>query len=148
MSTAPDVTASDPPAGPAALDPTAAAAVGVRPRWCRATWALATAVAAWWVLLAAHLVLSGHWWFWLLPDLTPPLAYIAVPLLIAAAVPVVGRLRQPLPRRPRRFVIGAGLTAVAVGVTQLGLVPQALGPHSHTITGTPIRVLSWNTEYW
>jgi endonuclease/exonuclease/phosphatase (EEP) superfamily protein YafD len=129
---------ADPPVAPGAGG-------AERPRWCRATRALVFASVGWWILLAAHDVLSGRWWFWLLPDLAPPLAYVAVPVVIFAAVAVVGRVRQPLPVRPRRFVIVSGLLAVVLGTTQLGVVLPASGSPG---AGTRLKVFSWNTGYW
>ncbi|MYV72264.1 endonuclease, partial [Streptomyces sp. SID2131] len=62
---------------------------------------LAWAVAGWALFALPGLFLSGTWWPWLLPDLVPPLAFLAVPLVLLALCAAVGD------RARRRWLAGA-----------------------------------------
>ncbi|HEY0698048.1 MAG TPA: hypothetical protein VGD43_09595, partial [Micromonospora sp.] len=119
----------------------------VATRWCRATRLLVVAATGWLTFTVAHLALTGRWWLWLLPDLLPPLAYLLVPVLLLVAVPLVGRLRRPLPSRPRAVVLLASAVALLLGVPEAGLNPYALAGRDPVPAGA-LRVFVWNTEYW
>ncbi|MBO4204960.1 endonuclease/exonuclease/phosphatase family protein [Micromonospora echinofusca] len=143
---APDGRAAGPSAAPGA--PAGTGPVP-RPRWCPATRLVLTVAVGWLLLVVGHRVFTGRWWFWLLPDLAPPLAYAVVPLLVAAAVPAARLLRRPLPARPRAVVLAATAGAFALGLPHAGLHPAALaGGDPPPVPAGALRVLVWNTGYW
>ncbi|WP_306213702.1 endonuclease/exonuclease/phosphatase family protein [Actinoplanes sp. RD1] len=118
-----------------------------RPRWCLATRILLAATLVWWLYLAAHLALSGRYWLWVLPDAVPPLVFTVAPLLLAAAAGGLRLVSRPLPRIPRRLVLGGALLALVAGVPESGLNPGALTGREPVPAGA-IKVVSWNTQYW
>ncbi|WP_103530998.1 endonuclease/exonuclease/phosphatase family protein [Streptomyces sp. SM11] len=97
------------------------------------------AAGAWAVFLAAHLVLNGRWWFWLLPSLLPPPVFVALPALLLVLSWVTGD-------RTAGVVAGA---ALVLGARQSGLVFAALvrGARRPPPDGA-VRVVSWNTQHW
>ncbi|MFC8624665.1 endonuclease/exonuclease/phosphatase family protein [Streptomyces anulatus] len=97
------------------------------------------AAGAWAVFLAAHLVLNGRWWFWLLPSLLPPPVFAALPALLLVLSCATGDLTAAV-------VAGA---ALLTGAGQSGLVPGALvrGKRLPPPDGA-VRVVSWNTQHW
>ncbi|MEZ0074653.1 endonuclease/exonuclease/phosphatase family protein [Planotetraspora sp. GP83] len=107
-----------------------------RPRRWRGRLVL-TVTAAWLLFVALHRLLSGRFWLWLLPDLVPPLVYLAGPLLLLAATPLAGRLR--------RWCAVLAVVSLALGVDQSAL--NLTGDGSPAPPGA-VRVVSWNTEYW
>lgn len=113
-------------------------AAGADAAWPGGGWAL-WAAGAWAVFLAAHLVLNGRWWFWLLPSLLPPPVFAAVPALLLVAAGATGDLTAAV-------VAGA---ALLLGARQSGLVPGALvrGARRPPPDGA-VRVVSWNTQHW
>ena len=94
---------------------------------------------AWLVFAALNVVLSGRWWLWLVPDLLPPLAFALVPVVLTACV-----VALRLGRRP----VLVALVGLAVGGVQAGFNPAALLPSPGPVAGTPLKVVSWNTEVW
>ncbi|MFJ9187884.1 endonuclease/exonuclease/phosphatase family protein [Streptomyces anulatus] len=100
------------------------------------------AAGAWAVFLAAHLVLNGRWWFWLLPSLLPPPVFAALPALLLVLAGVTGDLVAGA-------VAGA---ALLTGARQSGLVPGALVRGTRRPPPPPpdgaVRVVSWNTQHW
>ncbi|MGV9778276.1 endonuclease/exonuclease/phosphatase family protein [Streptosporangium sp. NPDC003464] len=126
--------------GAAARRPPAPA--GRTPR--RRARALAWAAAAWLAFVVLHHLLSGRFWLWLVPDLVPPLVYLAAPLLLLAAVPLTGRAG-----RTRRWCAVLAAASLLLGAGQSGLNPGALtGGTAAAAPAGALRVLSWNTEYW
>ncbi|MFJ7409525.1 endonuclease/exonuclease/phosphatase family protein [Streptomyces sp. NPDC098077] len=113
-------------------------AAGADAAWPGGGWAL-WAAGVWAVFLAAHLVLNGRWWFWLLPSLLPPPVFAAAPALLLVAAGAAGDLTA---------VVVAG-AALLLGVRQSGLVPGALvrGARRPPPDGA-VRVVSWNTQHW
>ncbi|MEU6401531.1 endonuclease/exonuclease/phosphatase family protein [Streptomyces sp. NPDC046985] len=112
-----------------------------RVRWTRA------AAVLWLAFVLVHLALSGRWWPMLVPDLAPPIAYLAVPLLLAVLA-VAGRLRRSAPARRVTF------TAVAAAALSLALAWNSTGLqwgvlfHDSPAGAPDLRVVSWNTRYW
>ncbi|WP_432934440.1 endonuclease/exonuclease/phosphatase family protein [Microbispora sp. CA-135349] len=102
---------------------------------------VAAAATAWLVFVVLHLLLSGRFWLWLVPDLVPPLVYLAVPLLLVAALPLTRG-------RARLWCAGATAVAFALGAGQSGLDPAALRAGGEPPPPGSIRLVSWNTEYW
>ncbi len=111
-------------------------------RWLRlrrrAGRATVGAALAWLIFILLHLILSGRVWWWILPDLTPPLAFTAVPLslsLVALAL-----------RAGRRWVCGAAASALVLACAG-GLTGLSWPDGAPDATGD-VRVVAWNTEYW
>ncbi|MEV4478106.1 endonuclease/exonuclease/phosphatase family protein [Micromonospora coxensis] len=133
-------------AGPAAGDRATAPA---RNRWCPGTRLLVAATLGWLLLTVLHRLLTGRWWFWLLPDLLPPVAYVLAPVLLALAVPAARLLRRPVPSRPRAVVLTAATLALGLGLPDAGLNRYALtGGGQVAPPADALRVLVWNTGYW
>ncbi|SCG73710.1 endonuclease/exonuclease/phosphatase family protein [Micromonospora coxensis] len=129
-------------AGGRATAPTA------RTRWCPGTRLLVAVALGWLLLTALHRLLTGRWWFWLLPDLLPPVAYVLVPVLLALAVPAARLLRRPVPSRPRTVVLTAAALALGLGLPDAGLNRYALTGGRVAPPADALRVLVWNTGYW
>ncbi|MGI5213950.1 endonuclease/exonuclease/phosphatase family protein [Plantactinospora sp. CA-290183] len=131
----------------APLDPAETATSGVptgarRPwrDWSRRTRWLLVAAALWLGYTLVQPVLSGRWWLMQLPDLAPPLVFLAVPLaLLALAATARGA------RRPVALLAAAGLVA---GSGNLGINWYALGDPPPPAPPGALRVVSWNTSYW
>ncbi|MFC4535799.1 endonuclease/exonuclease/phosphatase family protein [Sphaerisporangium dianthi] len=95
---------------------------------------------AWLAYVALQHLLSGRFWLWLLPDLAPPLVYLAVPLVLLAAAPLAGRAwRWCAVLTAAALVLGAGRCGLNLGVASSADGPAPAGA---------VRVFSWNTEYW
>ncbi|MCW3840453.1 endonuclease/exonuclease/phosphatase family protein [Micromonospora yasonensis] len=118
-----------------------------RRRWCRATRLLYPVTLGWLLFIGLHRALTGRWWFWLLPDLVPPVAYLLVPVALASAVPAARMLRRPLPARPAAAVLSAAAAALALGLPDAGLNRHAWASHPTPPPGA-VTVLAWNTGYW
>ncbi|MGB2570629.1 endonuclease/exonuclease/phosphatase family protein [Micromonospora citrea] len=119
------------------------------PRWCPATRLLVAVALGWLLLTALHRLFTGRWWFWLLPDLLPPVAYVLVPGLLALTVPAARLLRRPVPPRPRAVVLVAVTLALGLGLPDAGLNRHALsGGEQAAPPADAVRVLVWNTGYW
>ncbi|MFD8956995.1 endonuclease/exonuclease/phosphatase family protein [Streptomyces anulatus] len=117
-----------------------AAGDGANAAWPGGGWAL-WAAGAWAVFLAAHLVLNGRWWFWLLPSLLPPPVFAALPALLLVLSCATGDLTAAV-------VAGA---ALLTGARQSGLVPGALVRGKRLPPPPPdgaVRIVSWNTQHW
>ncbi|GGL17917.1 hypothetical protein Sme01_55790 [Sphaerisporangium melleum] len=98
------------------------------------------AAGTWLAYVALQHLLSGRFWLWLLPDLAPPLVYLAVPLLMLAAVPLAGRAW--------RWCAALTAAALLLGAGQSGLNLAALPGGGSPPPPGALRLLSWNTEYW
>ncbi|MEU4831357.1 endonuclease/exonuclease/phosphatase family protein [Streptosporangium sp. NPDC023615] len=98
------------------------------------------AAAAWLLFVVLHHLLSGRFWLWLLPDLVPPLVYLAVPLLLLAGTPLAGRAR--------RWYAALTVASLVLGAGQSGLNPGGAVRGDRPVPAGALRVLSWNTEYW
>lgn len=96
--------------------------------------------AAWLLFVAAHRSLSGRVWWWTLPDLTPPVAFLVVPVLLLVAVPLL--------RPARRWVAALALVALALGWPLSGVHPAALWYRPGPVPADAITVFAWNTFYW
>ncbi|MFI0228324.1 endonuclease/exonuclease/phosphatase family protein [Streptomyces sp. NPDC017086] len=112
-----------------------------RPRWGIGSRSVVIATGLWITFLAAHLLLAGRWWVWLIVETMPPITLVVVPLTLL----VCARFARPVRRRA-----GAALVAALLaGAPFAGLAPAAAfgdngsGPR----TGT-LKVFSWNTDYW
>ena len=91
--------------------------------------------AGWLLFVALHRVLSGRHWLWLLPDLVPPVSYVAVPLVLAAVAVPTGQY----------WTAGVATVAIAVGVGHSGLNRRSRPAEP---ASDALRVVSWNTRYW
>ncbi|MGV9264037.1 endonuclease/exonuclease/phosphatase family protein [Kitasatospora sp. NPDC003701] len=101
---------------------------------------LVAVTACWGVFLLLDLLLSGRWWFWLIPDLAPPLLFLAVPVLLLALAAVTRRLR--------RWLVPVVVVLLLAGLPRTGLNASALLPGRDHAPGPAFTVFSWNTEYW
>lgn len=123
-------------------DPEASGSVTPRPsrvhRWSARL--IAGLALGWLAFVAAHRMLSGRWWVWLLPDLLPPLVFVAVPLLLLALV--------PLARPPRWWTGGCAATALLLGAGLSGINPAALGSAPPPAPAGALRIVSFNTTVW
>ena len=126
----------------AALEPVRAvedAGAPPRPgRW--GTWALLGAAGSWLVFVAAHRLLSGRVWWWNLPDLAPPLAFLAVPVLLFALLSLV--------RPARKAGAALVLAALVLGWPCAGVNLATLWHRPTPAPPGAITVFSWNTWYW
>jgi endonuclease/exonuclease/phosphatase family metal-dependent hydrolase len=104
------------------------------------TWVALGAAASWLVFVAAHRVLSGRVWWWNLPDLAPPPAFLAVPVLMLAVV--------PLARHARRVGAAVALAALLLGWACAGVNLATLWHEPPPAPPDAITVFSWNTWYW
>lgn len=107
-------------------------------RWV--TRAVSLAAASWLLFVVAHLFLSGRVWWWNLPDLAPPLVFLAVPALLLVVASLV---------RPTRRV-GAPLVLVALvlGWPSAGGNLAALWHQPTPAAPGALTVFAWNTWYW
>lgn len=144
---APAETAENAPAtGSADVHASAArTAPGRRPRRrLRAPALLIGAAAVWALFVVPGRLLSGRWWLWLLPDLVPPPAFVAVPVLLFALSCAATR------GRTRRWLLPALAVLLAAGVGRAGLHWGALVPGGGPgpAPAGALKVFSWNTLYW
>lgn len=130
-----------------------------RPAWWRrlVAGAVAGVAVAWLLFVVAHRLLSGRVWWWILPDLTPPLLFAVVPAMLLAVVP----LARPRPRvrsgphggfrRARIAPLALAsllLASLAIGWPATGLHPAALWHRPGPVPPGTVTVFSWNTFYW
>ncbi|MFJ9952674.1 endonuclease/exonuclease/phosphatase family protein [Kitasatospora sp. NPDC091207] len=101
---------------------------------------LVAVTALWGLFLLLDLLLSGRWWFWLIPDLAPPLFFLAVPVLLLTLAAVTRRLR--------RWLVPAVVVLLLAGLPRTGLNVSALLPDRDHASGPAFTVFAWNTEYW
>ncbi|WP_422769008.1 endonuclease/exonuclease/phosphatase family protein [Plantactinospora sp. WMMC1484] len=96
--------------------------------------------ALWLAFTVAHLVLSGRWWLWLAVDAIPPVAFVGVPLLLAATAAPCGRSRRP--------VALLSAAALLLGGQLSGINLRGLAGGDGPPPPGAVRVFSWNTGYW
>ncbi len=93
------------------------------------------AVGLWAAFAAAHAVLAGVWWAWLIPATLPPIGFVAVP---------AGLLAVAAWRKAFRAA-AVSVLCLGVGVAYSGLhLPAARA----TAATSGISVFAWNTQYW
>ncbi|GAA3611644.1 endonuclease/exonuclease/phosphatase family protein [Nonomuraea rosea] len=111
-----------------------------RRRWCWGTKLVVTASVAWLLFVLCHLLASGRTSLWAPLELTPPLLFLAVPVLLLAVAPLARPVRwRVMSLLVVTAVLGAGLSGV--NYTTLWYAPPAAGPGS-------ITVAAWNTQFW
>lgn len=107
---------------------------------------LLTATAAGWLLFTiVQALLTDRWW-WPIGDLVPPLAFLAVPVILlagTAAVALVPGTRTGM----SGWAACVAAVALAVGLGRAGLNVDALGGRP-AVPADVLHVVSWNTEYW
>jgi endonuclease/exonuclease/phosphatase (EEP) superfamily protein YafD len=118
------------------------------PRWCLYTRLLLLAGTGWLLLVLLQYLLSGHWWAMMVPDLAPPMVFLAVPLLLLAGVPAARLARRRVSRRPAQAVTALALTGLLLGYPWSGLNPAALWTGESTAAPGALRVVSFNTLAW
>jgi len=119
-----------------------------RSRWCRATWALVGTATVWLLVVLVTRLFSGRWWLLVPLDFPPSLAYVTVPVMLLAAIPLVRVIRTPIPMRPRLLIVAVALADLILALPVSGLDPAALGRTGNPPPTDAIRVFAWNTEYW
>jgi endonuclease/exonuclease/phosphatase (EEP) superfamily protein YafD len=97
----------------------------------------------WTVFVALHGLLSGRTWLWVIPEMVPPIAFVAVPLVAAAFVLYA-------PGADRRWAAALVLALLGAGLPWNGItLPMAAGEAGCSSGGVaPVVVFVWNTEYW
>ncbi|MEN3536309.1 endonuclease/exonuclease/phosphatase family protein [Microbispora sp. ZYX-F-249] len=98
------------------------------------------AAAAWLIFAGLHRALSGRVWWWQVPELVPPLAFAAVPMVLLAAVAVA--------RRARRTALAMAVLSLVLGGGACGLNLASLWHRAAPAPPDAISVFSWNTWYW
>ena len=123
MSSAAPVLTGQPSSGPACTEPDPLPPANRPGRLGRWPWRLLAALAiAWLTGVAVQWLASGRFWLWLLPDLLPPIAFLAVPLLVLLICLAPALRRRPTPdRRSRRMTAVAA--AIRSGVAGAGPPP-------------------------
>jgi endonuclease/exonuclease/phosphatase (EEP) superfamily protein YafD len=96
--------------------------------------------ALWLLFTVAHLLVSGRFWWWRPADLLPPLAFLAVPALLALAAVPCRRSRRPA------AVLSAGALVIGSSLTGLHLTGPLTG--GGPVPPGALRVVVWNTGYW
>ncbi|MFV1593449.1 endonuclease/exonuclease/phosphatase family protein [Phaeobacter sp. JH20_36] len=95
----------------------------------------------WLVLAAAHEIFTGRAWVWVIPGVSPPLMFAALPVLFLAVAPFL--------KRHRAAVAGLAIVTFTVSLPSTGFNFAALwhapAPRSE---GLPIKVVQLNTDYW
>lgn len=109
-------------------------------RWRLGTWLALVVSLGWLLFVVTHRLASGRLWFWSPVDLTPPLLFLAVPLLLLAAVPFA----RPIRWRVAAVLVLAGL----LGAGNSGVNYASLWYDAPPAPPGAITVVSWNTEYW
>ncbi|MFF3645468.1 endonuclease/exonuclease/phosphatase family protein [Streptomyces sp. NPDC002564] len=133
--------------GPDAADPAAPGPGTRRDRPGRVRTAAARTVIAatvlWGLYSLLNVALSGRWWLWLLPDLVPPVCFVAVPVALLALTGVPARAA-------RRWLVPALVLLLVTGVSRAGLHWGALVPGGGPgpAPAGALKVFSWNTKYW
>ncbi|GAA3815629.1 endonuclease/exonuclease/phosphatase family protein [Sphaerisporangium flaviroseum] len=103
-------------------------------------WLTLGAAVAWTAFVVLHHLLSGRFWLWLLPDLLPPVVYLAAPLVLLAAARLAGR--------SRRWCRALAVAALVLGAGHSGTNLGALTGNGGPVPAGALRLVSWNTEYW
>ncbi|MEU9096952.1 endonuclease/exonuclease/phosphatase family protein [Streptomyces sp. NPDC048361] len=99
------------------------------------------AALGWVVCLVVEWLVDGRYWFGELVGGIPPFAFVVVPLLLAALI--------PLARGADRWRTGGAVAvALALGVGQSGINFGALWSPEHTAGPESVRVVAWNTNSW
>jgi hypothetical protein len=99
------------------------------------------------LLVLLHLLLSGRTWFWVLPDLMPPLLYLLMPLALLITLAVRwARLTRPVAVSSVLLTVAA----LAVGAGQAGLNPAAFvgGVTDGPAPPGALHIVSWDTLQW
>lgn len=109
-------------------------------RWCWGTWLVVLASVAWLGFVAAHLLLSGRAWWWTLPELLPPLAFLAVPAGLLALA--------PLARPARLQIVVVVLVTAALGWPAAGVNLAGLWHRPEPVPAGAVSVYAWNTFRW
>ncbi|MFC5830999.1 endonuclease/exonuclease/phosphatase family protein [Nonomuraea insulae] len=99
------------------------------------------AATAWLVFVLLHRALSGRVWWWQVPELVPPLALAAVPVVLLAAA-------LAMARRARRAAAAVALVSLTLGGGASGLNLASLWHRAAPAPPDSIKVFSWNTWYW
>ncbi|MDJ0820560.1 MAG: endonuclease/exonuclease/phosphatase family protein [Paracoccaceae bacterium] len=95
----------------------------------------------WLILATAHEVFTGRAWIWVIPGVSPPLMFAALPLVFLLAAPFLKRHRLP--------VAAIAVVTFAVSLPSTGLNFAALWRAPvQADAGTPLRVVQLNTDYW
>ncbi|MEL6682270.1 MAG: endonuclease/exonuclease/phosphatase family protein [Pseudomonadota bacterium] len=99
-------------------------------------------LAALWGLFAiSHELFTGKLWFWVLPGMSPPILFAAIPAVIAVVALFNARYRTGM------LVIAFASFLVSnqsTGINFASLMPR----ETPATVGAPIKVVQMNTDYW
>lgn len=95
----------------------------------------------WFAFAIAHEQFTGNVWFWVLPGMSPPILFAAIPVLLLLASVLMKRFRLP--------IIAIALSAFVVSMPSTGINFAALTfQPAQPVAGTPVHVVQMNTDYW
>jgi endonuclease/exonuclease/phosphatase (EEP) superfamily protein YafD len=92
------------------------------------------------MFLVLHILFTSRWWPWLIVEATPPVALVAVPLLLLVLV--------PLARPVRRWLSAALVLLLLAGAHLAGYGRGWTGTATDGPRGTAVKVFAWSTDYW
>jgi hypothetical protein len=99
--------------------PDARARTALRSHWCRATWTLLVTGVIWLMFVLVRPEAGKSRGLGRLYALLPPAGYAIVPVVLLLAIPVVRRIRAPIPVVPRRIIVSLAVIAILVGALEM-----------------------------
>ncbi|HZB28610.1 MAG TPA: endonuclease/exonuclease/phosphatase family protein [Streptosporangiaceae bacterium] len=89
-------------------------------------------------------MLSGRTWLWVLPEMIPPIAFVAVPLIgMAFAVPAASVDNRYLAPALALVLLGAGQSWSGIALPRLRNTGRSAGEVT-----APVVIFVWNTQFW
>lgn len=95
----------------------------------------------WLIAASLHEILTGRFWLWVIPGVSPPLMFAAIPLVFLALIPIM--------KRHRIAVAGLAILTFLISSQSTGLNFAALSDNNNPKPGgSTIKVVQLNTDYW
>ncbi|POF30574.1 endonuclease/exonuclease/phosphatase family metal-dependent hydrolase [Roseibium marinum] len=95
----------------------------------------------WLVFAITHEILTGRFWLWVVPGVSPPILFAAVPLVLAILTVFI--------RSYRGAVFLTALAAFVVSMPSTGLNFSVLTHRAQAVQpGLAVSVVQMNTDYW